>query len=207
MDRVIQLLNNWGLLDILLVSLESWRAIAHLFIMLSTWTSQKFQVSHSDNLKHCPREDNLLSYESCKIITSKSLEQRSLGMLNNYCGFDIGCSYVSELIMKVSTRRWHIRLLQCHNNLSLMLCIMHELEMNYSPIKSNLKMKMNITKQRLVIWTEKIFLVECYIRMLTSMNIVQRFDLQDLVYCSFNVQEKNCLKSILHKNNDKSKTM
>lgn len=207
MDRVIQLLNNWGLLDILLVSLESWRAIAHLFIMLSTWTSQKFQVSHSANLKHCPREDNLLSYESCKIITSKSLEQRSLGMLNNYCGFDIGCSYVSELIMKVSTRRWHIRLLQCHNNLSLMLCIMHELEMNYSPIKSNLKMKMNITKQRLVIWTEKIFLVECYIRMLTSMNIVQRFDLQDLVYCSFNVQEKNCLKSILHKNNDKSKTM
>ena len=207
MDRVIQLLNNWGLLDILLVSLESWRAIAHLFIMLSTWTSQKFQVSHSANLKHCPREDNLLSYESCKIITSKSLEQRSLGMLNNYCGFDIGCSYVSELIMKVSTCRWHIRLLQCHNNLSLMLCIMHELEMNYSPIKSNLKMKMNITKQRLVIWTEKIFLVECYIRMLTSMNIVQRFDLQDLVYCSFNVQEKNCLKSILHKNNDKSKTM
>ena len=207
MDRVIQLLNNWGLLDILLVSLESWRAIAHLFIMLSTWTSQKFQVSHSANLKHCPREDNLLSYESCKIITSKSLEQRSLGMLNNYCGFDIGCSYVSELIMKVSTRRWHIRLLQCHNNLSLMLCIMHELEMNYSPIKSNLKMKMNITKQRLVIWTEKIFLVECYIRMLTSMNIVQRFDLQDLVYCSFNVQEKNCLKSILHKNNDKSKSM
>lgn len=207
MDRVIQLLNNWGLLDILLVRLESWRAIAHLFIMLSTWTSQKFQVSHSANLKHCPREDNLLSYESCKIITSKSLEQRSLGMLNNYCGFDIGCSYVSELIMKVSTRRWHIRLLQCHNNLSLMLCIMHELEMNYSPIKSNLKMKMNITKQRLVIWTEKIFLVECYIRMLTSMNIVQRFDLQDLVYCSFNVQEKNCLKSILHKNNDKSKSM
>ena len=207
MDRVIQLLNNWGLLDILLVSLESWRAIAHLFIMLSTWTSQKFQVSHSANLKHCPREDNLLSYESCKIITSKSLEQRSLGMLNNYCGFDIGCSYVSELIMKVSTCRWHIRLLQCHNNLSLMLCIMHELEMNYSPIKSNLKMKMNITKQRLVIWTEKIFLVECYIRMLTSMNIVQRFDLQDFVYCSFNVQEKNCLKSILHKNNYKSKTM
>ena len=207
MDRVIQLLNNWGLLDILLVSLESWRAIAHLFIMLSTWTSQKFQVSHSANLKHCPREDNLLSYESCKIITSKSLEQRSLGMLNNYCGFDIGCSYVSELIMKVSTCRWHIRLLQCHNNLSLMLCIMHKLEMNYSPIKSNLKMKMNITKQRLVIWTEKIFLVECYIRMLTSMNIVQRFDLQDFVYCSFNVQEKNCLKSILHKNNDKSKTM
>ena len=154
-----------------------------------------------------PHEDNLLSYESCKIITSKSLEQRSLGMLNNYCGFDIGCSYVSELIMKVSTRGWHIRLLQCHNNLSLMLCIMHELEMNYSPIKSNLKMKMNITKQRLVIWTEKIFLVECYIRMLTSMNIVQRFDLQDLVYCSFNVQEKNCLKSILHKNNDLSKTM
>ena len=154
-----------------------------------------------------PREDNLLSYESCKIITSKSLEQRSLGMLNNYCGFDIGCSYVSELIMKVSTRGWHICLLQCHNNLSLMLCIMHELEMNYSPIKSNLKMKMNITKQRLVIWAEKIFLVECYIRMLTSMNIVQRFDLQDLVYCSFNVQEKNCLKSILHKNNDLSKTM
>ena len=141
-----------------------------------------------------PREDNLLSYESCKIITSKSLEQRLLGMLNNYCGFDIGCSYVRELIMKMSTRGWHIHLLQCHNNLSLMLCIMHELEMNYSPIKSNLKMKMNITKQRLVIWTEKIFLVECYIRMLTSMNIVQRFDLQDLVYCSFNVQEKNCLK-------------
>ena len=143
----------------------------------------------------------------CPMKAAKSLEQCSLGMLNNYCGFDIGCSYVSELIMKVSTRRWHIRLLQCHNNLSLMLCIMHELGMNYSPIKSNLKMKMNITKQRLVIWTEKIFLVECYIRMLTSMNIVQRFDLQDLVYCSFNVQEKNCLKSILHKNNDKSKTM
>ena len=48
----------------------------------------------------------------------------------------------------------------------------------------------------------------CFIHFnLTSMNIVQRVDLQGLVYCSFNVQEKNCLKSILHKNNDLSKTM
>ena len=125
-------------------------------------------------------------------------------MLNNYCGFDIGCSYVSELIVKVSTRGWHICLLQCHNNLSLMLCIMHELKMNYSPIKPNLKI--NITKQRHVrIGLKRSFQWNvisgcCFIHFnLTSMNIVQRFDSQGLVHCSFSVQEKNCFKSILYK--------
>ena len=106
---------------------------------------------------------NVWKLQNCHIKISGTTLARGVGQLK-YCGFDIGRSQVSELIIKVSTCGWHICILQCHNNLSLMLCIMHELKMNYSPIKPNLKI--NITKQRLVIWTEKIFPVECYIRVL-----------------------------------------
>ena len=69
-------------LDILLMSLESRRAIAHLFFKLSAWTSKKASRVHEIVFKlatalisniRSQHEDNLSSNESYKLITSKAL--------------------------------------------------------------------------------------------------------------------------------------
>ena len=69
-------------LDILLMSLGSRKAIAHLFFMLSAWTSKKASRVHEivsklataliSNIRS-QHEDNLSSNESYKLITSKAL--------------------------------------------------------------------------------------------------------------------------------------
>ena len=135
-------------------TVESWawirRAIADLFVMFISWTSQKalrvhefcLQVSHDANLKHSKstwRQLTILWKLQDHNIKSSGHNTRSALLYrgdfqerlinNNYCYY-IGNSRVSRLIKEVSTLypsdkfAYH----SAHNNSFLTLYVIHELK-------------------------------------------------------------------------------